>query len=175
MPRILGCDVDDVLLPMTTIHWSDWCKDKYGSGFDAAISHPVKLYGEESLDFWRGEDIYINKQPNKSVVESLESLSKYFDIVFISKLKGQHHRDKVYWLKKHFPFMKGFIGTHEKYLMNGSVTCMIDDLKKNLKGFDNNKRIWFNANIQQDIQCDVAYEFSEWNDKVVKDICDLYL
>lgn len=52
---------------------------------------------------------------------------------------------------------------------------MIDDQQYNLKGFDFDKRIWFNGQYTQKESCETAIDFSVWNDEIVKTICDEYL
>lgn len=125
--RLIGVDVDGVLVDTHSL-------------YKEASKHL-----EDPLDFWRAEDLYDNLTPMNGAVEKLEQLSQYFDIVFISRLKGNHHKSKVGFCKKHFPFMAGFIGTHEKWLMNDSVLAMIDDLPENLIKFDPQKRILFSG------------------------------
>src|SRR5690625_5548503 len=47
-------------------------------------------------------------------------------IVFVSTLKGNHHRSKYYFLNQYFGhIMDGFLGTHEKHYVRGGV--IIDD------------------------------------------------
>lgn len=123
--RQLGVDVDGVLVDTLTLY-------KQAS---------PEL--EDPLDFWRDENLYDNLVPMEASVDKLKGLSRYFDIVFVSRLKGNHHRSKVYWLKKHFPFMTGFVGTHEKWILNASLIAMIDDLEDNLVKFDPQKRVLF--------------------------------
>lgn len=143
--RLIGVDVDGVLVDTHTL-------------YKEASKHL-----EDPLDFWRSEDLYDNLSPIPYAVEKLEQLSKYFGIVFISRLKGNHHRSKVYFCKKWFPFMQGFIGSHEKWLMNDSVVAMIDDLESNLVKFDPHKRVLFGVDVK------------DWEDFNVKAFCDEYL
>lgn len=132
--RLLGIDVDGVVVDTLTLY------------------KQASPQLEDPLDFWRDENLYDNLVPMDGAVEKLEQLSKYFGIVFVSRLKGNHHRSKVYFLKEHFPFMTGFIGTHEKYLLNDSLVAMVDDLEDNLKLFDTNKRVLFGGK-----------DFPDWN------------
>jgi hypothetical protein len=67
-------------------------------------------------------------------------------------------------LKKFFPFMTGFIGTHEKYLLNESLVAMVDDLEDNLSKFEAHKRVLFGQG-----------EYKDWNSFSVKDFCKDYL
>jgi hypothetical protein len=141
-----------------------------GVDVDGVIVDTLSLYKEASkhltdpLDFWRGEDLYDNLVPMKGAVEKLEQLSKYFGIVFVSRLKGNHHRSKVYFTKKWFPFQTGFIGTHEKWILNDSVVAMIDDLEDNLSKFEPHKRVHFGSK-----------DFKDWNTFDISKFCKEYL
>ena len=144
--RLLGIDVDGVCVDTLNL-------------YKQASPHL-----EDPLDFWRDENLYDNLVPIEGAVEKLEQLSKYFGIVFVSRLKGNHHRSKVYFLKKFFPFMTGFIGTHEKFLLNDSLVAMVDDLEDNLYKFDSDKRILFGQG-----------EYKDWNAFDVPKFCKEYL
>ena len=144
--RLIGCDVDGVVVDTHSLY------------------REASKHLEDPLDFWRAEDLYDTLVPMEGAVEKLEELSQYFGIVFISRLKGNHHKSKVGFCKKHFPFMVGFIGTHEKWLMNESVVAMIDDLPENLIKFDSQKRILFGTEGLKD-----------WSEFDVKQFCKEYL
>lgn len=144
--RQLGIDVDGVLVDTISLY------------------KQMSPHLEDPLDFWRNEYLYDNLEPMSGAVEKLEALSKYFNIVFVSRLKGNHHRSKVYWLKKHFPFMTGFVGTHEKWILNDSLVAMIDDLPDNLVKFDREKRVLFGSE-----------SFKDWNIFSVPKFCKEYL
>lgn len=145
-------------------------KRQIGIDVDGVVVDTLTLYKKASpflddpLDFWRDETLYDNLEPMKGAVEKLETLSQYFNIVFVSRLKGNHHRSKVYFLKKHFPFMAGFVGTHEKYILNDSLLAMVDDLEDNLVKFDSEKRVLFGKG-----------QYKDWESFSVKDFCDEYL
>lgn len=144
--RLLGIDVDGVCVDTLTL-------------YKQASKHL-----DDPLDFWRSEDLYDCLEPIEGCVQKLEQLSKYFGIVFVSRLKGNHHRSKVYFLKKHFPFMTGFVGTHEKWILNDSLVAMVDDLEDNLSKFDVDKRIHFGEG-----------EYKDWNTFDVPKFCRNYL
>lgn len=144
--RLIGCDVDGVVVDTHSLY------------------REASKHLEDPLDFWRAEDLYDNLEPMPYAVEKLEQLSQYFGIVFISRLKGNHHKGKVGFCKKYFPFMTGFIGTHEKWLMNDSVVAMIDDLTENLIKFDPQKRILFGVEGLKD-----------WSEFDVPKFCKEYL
>lgn len=144
--RLLGIDVDGVCVDTLTL-------------YKQASKHL-----DDPLDFWRSEDLYDYLEPMEGCVEKLGLLSKYFGIVFVSRLKGNHHRSKVYFLKKHFPFMTGFVGTHEKWILNDSLVAMVDDLEDNLSKFDADKGILFGQG-----------EYKDWNTFDVPKFCKEYL
>ena len=106
----------------------------------------------DSRDYWRLSDIYDEKpeylrpvsglssgvfirwipirpvQPIKGSQRVLKDLkSEGWEILFISHIKGNHHKSKVEWLKRHFPFMDGFIATKEKHYANACCDIFIDD------------------------------------------------
>lgn len=145
-------------------------KRQIGIDVDGVVVDTLNLYKKASpflddpLDFWRDETLYDNLEPMKGAVEKLEALSQYFNIIFVSRLKGNHHRSKVYFLKKHFPFMAGFVGTHEKYILNDSLLAMVDDLEDNLVKFDSEKRVLFGKG-----------QYKDWESFSVEDFCDQYL
>lgn len=146
MNKILGVDVDGVVVDTINLYKEKGC------------------ILEDPLDFWRDEALYDDLLPMEGSVEKLEQLSQYFDIVFISRLKGSHHKSKVYFTKKWFPFQKGFVGTHEKWILNGSVVAMIDDLGDNLIKFDPHKRVHFGQG-----------EYKDWSTFDVAKFCAEFL
>lgn len=85
------------------------------------------LTRNECLEYWRPEGIYDFLNPIKDSVEVLEDLkfTKKCEIIFVSTIKGNHHKSKFYFLKKHFPFMDGLIATKEKEY--AKVDMLIDD------------------------------------------------
>lgn len=155
--RLIGVDVDGVVVDTLSL-------------YKEASKHL-----EDPLDFWRSDNLYDNLEPIPGSVEKLEQLSKYFGIVFISRLKGNHHRSKVYFTKKWFPFQQGFIGTHEKWLMNNSVVAMVDDLSENLTGFDHNKRVKYGFDCMSTSGCVFGYTIKDWESFSVADFCKQYL
>lgn len=155
--RLLGVDVDGVIVDTHSLYAE------------------ARKHLEDPLDFWRAEDLYDNLTPMPYAVEKLEQLSQYFGIVFISRLKGSHHKSKVYFTKKWFPFQIGFIGTHEKWLMNDSVVGMIDDLPANLVKFDYEKRIQFDFDPSNPKGDGAAYVIESWEEFSVEDFCKQYL
>ncbi|RYY51350.1 MAG: hypothetical protein EOO06_01060 [Chitinophagaceae bacterium] len=184
MNRIIGIDVDLTVCPSDRGWWK-WLYEKSLSQSDTfpyfdqcTVEAPFKYnlaeYYENkdsAFDYWRTLE-YSQFEPLQGSVEKLEQLSKYFDIVFISAIKGLHNKEKYYWLKKHFPEMKGYIATKEKFLMNDSVVAMTDDRLDNLQGFDHHKRVLYKTPYEQYVECSVGYTIESWESLDVKDFCE---
>lgn len=154
--KLIGCDVDGVVVSPP---WAEWL-----------LENPHR----DVLDFWRASNLYDSLAPIPGAVLALQEIGKNFDVVFISKLKGYHHASKVKFLKRFFPFMVGFIGTHEKFLLNDSLIAHIDDNMGMLKGFELQKRVLFYSDIIQDSYCDVGYVIPSWEDFNIDDFCVKY-
>lgn len=174
--RIIGVDVDLTVCPSDD-GWREWLGNKYGYVKCPMTEYNFSHYyphADDPFEYWRSLE-YSQFQPLKGSVENLEQLSTYFDIVFISAIKGKHNKEKYYWLKEHFPFLKGYIATKEKFLMNNSVCAMIDDRLDNLQGFDQHKRVFYKTPYSQNETCGVGYVIDDWESFSVKDFCDQYL
>lgn len=100
---------------------------KYDLGWYFGNSTPYKRY--ESVDFFRKEGAYDFAKPVKYSVGCLNRLAEHFDIVFVTKIKGNHHKSKYHWLHRNFPFIKtgnhGVIATNEKWWVKADY--LIDD------------------------------------------------
>jgi len=174
MKRLLGVDVDLVIYP-TDKGWWKYLYDKsvvesdtfpYFDMCTATEPYPYNLgeyynHHPECYDYWRELD-YSNLEAHTSCIEKLEHLSEYFDIVFISSIKGNHTKSKYYKLKQDFPFMKGYMATKEKFLMNNSVVAMIDDRKDILEKFDLEKRVLYSTPYTQTSECPVNFLIESW-------------
>ena len=180
--RLLGVDVDLTVCPSDR-GWWEWCNDRviptdyqYKNSFEKAPYDLAEVFPtiKYPYDYWRELD-YSQFQPIEGSVQALQALSDYFGIVFISRIKGNHTKSKYYWLKEHFPFMTEYVATHGKWVMNNSVVAMVDDRKDVLKGFDKEKRIWFNTPYTQSVECETEIQFDKWGDEIVKTICGRYL
>lgn len=131
MALIAVIDVDLTVFPSDK-HWWDWMFVKMGYMpedfpntthrlLDYNLANEVRDMGYteitkiNSLDFWRQENVYDDMEPLEGSVEALRALHEQgWEIVFVSALKGNHHKSKYNALKKHFPFMDGLVGTKEK-------------------------------------------------------------
>jgi 5'(3')-deoxyribonucleotidase len=126
--------------------------------------------GVDSMDYWRLSDIYDEKpcetplavvhqvytRPIQPLQDSQRVLSKLRDmgweIVFISHIKGNHHKSKVEWLKRHFPFMDGFVATKEKYYANSCFDVFVDDRNKHIMQSKASVNIKFQTPYTQDVE-----------------------
>lgn len=155
MKRQLAIDCDNTVVFMDWISWQH-AQDE--------------MYQYDPLDYWRSSTLYDNLEPTKGAVDAIKELSLHFDIVFVSRLKGGHHRSKVYFLKKWFPFMKGFVGTHEKWLLADSFCALIDDDWNNLDKFPKEKRVLFGSYHEEAMHC-----MYFWDKIQVQRLCELFL
>lgn len=132
----IGVDVDLTVAQSDKI-WFEWLCMKTGirptlplNNINYNLGHYFaqicNTKGVDPLDFWRSTNVYTDMPTVNDSVEVLKELHEMgHEIVFISALKGDHHKSKYYWLKKNFPFMSGFVGTREKDLVD--VDVLIDD------------------------------------------------
>lgn len=186
--RLIGVDCD-LTICRSDLLWVEWlinnCSYSNRETWEGLHSgwkihsYDLGLYFpsiKDPMDYWRELD-YDQFEPIEGSVEALQKLSEYFGIVFISSIKGNHNKSKYYWLKKHFPFMEGYIATKEKYLMGNSVVGMIDDRKSHLAGFDHHKRILFETNYDQKGFEDIYIHksFSDWKQLDIKQLIEEYL
>ena len=176
-PR-LGIDVDNVIV-RTDIHWNCWlmnmCHAMSSKLPEKDIEYNISEYYPEvvnPMDWWRKENLYDRLHPTSDSVRSIDKLSKYFDIIFISTIKGNHHKSKFNFLKKHFPYMKGFLATKEKGLVD--VDIMIEDRATNLDLFpDRVYKVLYKTMYKQD-NPNHGYRAAEgWNE--VYNRCMTYL
>lgn len=150
----IGVDVDNCVVDMIPL-WLNWLNKLTGLdrtlhdvGYDYSLG---ELYREEleplgvcPMDFWRYEGIYDTSDPISDSVRVLEYLAEEegHEVIFISKVMGNHGESKKRFLNAHFPFHSGIVFTENKGLVN--VDVMIDDRNAFLNQFnDNVKKILF--------------------------------
>lgn len=135
---IIGVDVD-LTVVASDIPWFDWCNSKCNHKLDrekliaehGSIPYDFRTIFNfdqptDALAFWNDENIYDELDPLPGVIECLHNLSRYgHEIVFVSKLMGNHFESKKRFLERFFPFMDGFIGTDQKKFAR--VDMLIDD------------------------------------------------
>lgn len=175
---IIGVDVDLTVCDSDLSHW-DWLQQvsKDGDNLcmpEGTLSYDLSSYFNlpnyiDGMEFWRSDDLYDARpcdeelvlsgkhiirrpiQPIKNSVQCLQSLSEQeWKIVFISQIKGSHHKSKYEWLQRHFPFMDGFIATKEKHYVDCDV--FIDDRHNHLNDNNAEWKIKFDTRYEQSVE-----------------------
>lgn len=159
MKKILAVDLDDTVFPSSE-YWHHYLELETKLGIPWSVVEQYynisTLYKDElfkrSLDpmaFWRATNTYDCMIPYQTAQKALEKASKKVDIVFVSALKGGHHKSKYECVKRHFPYMSGFCGTKEKQFIR--CDAIIDDRKNNLELFKDLdvKTIWCKTETEQ--------------------------
>lgn len=147
MNKIICFDVDNTITDsgMWFSCWlmnQSWFLDKFNTSEEAedyawteyTAWEGIGLSDEEiqlAKDWWKQKDLYDDMYPMKGAVEALQELSDMgHTIIFASHCEGDHAKSKVEFLKKHFPFMSGFLATRQKQFVRCDV--LIDDRAYNL-------------------------------------------
>lgn len=75
--------------------------------------------------------LYDNAEPREDILEVLPKLAKSWDIIFVSRIMGNHFCSKVRLVDKYFPFHKGVYGTTKT---KSHIKCgiFVDDCISNL-------------------------------------------
>lgn len=120
---------------------------------------------QRSLDYWRGEQVYDELEPFPNAVETLRRLKeeKGYEIVFVSTIKGNHHKSKFNMVKKFCPFLDGFIATKEKKY--AGVHAMIDDRLDVLERMSKNRIcVQFASRYTQKTDFKPHYVANDWKE-----------
>ena len=142
----IGIDVDIPVVdtPQVWVNWMSSVCEQYENIPVKDPEYNISTYftppeGRDLMDFWRSCTLYDNLTPRKEAVQSIRDLYDAGNrIIFVSSIKGNHHKSKYNFLKKHFPFMSGFIATKEKHYVD--VDVMIDDRTSHLNAFHQQAR-----------------------------------
>ncbi len=155
MRKVIGVDIDGVVV-RSDIEWNKYLMNRANvSGSLLPIDGPIeynlsKYYPNvyDAMEFWRKKDLYDHMEPDLDSIKYLNILSEEYDIIFVTALKGDHHKSKFAFIKRYFPYMKAFLGTKEK----GYVKCdyMIDDRIINLQQFEDTTTIYIDRGYTQD-------------------------
>lgn len=156
---VIAVDVD-LTVVRSDYHWWEWLEKHSNRGlrfeqlknyydYTPFYLESLQRVGLHPMDFWRADDVYDNMLPIGTAPNVLDRLSGKFDIVFVSVLKGNHHKSKFNFLKRHFPFLGGFIATKEKGYVAADI--VIDDRNKYLNQFhDEVLKVKFLTACEQD-------------------------
>ena len=88
------------------------------------------------MNYYRREDLYDNAIPIPESVKVLKELHETgeVDIIFVTAVKGNHHKSKFNFIKRNYDFDFSFVATQEKHKVKLDV--MYDDRAENLVKFD---------------------------------------
>lgn len=137
----IGIDVDIPVVDTPTV-WRTWMISVCSQNPDIPLknsAYNISTYFQapedvDLMEFWRSCTLYDNLSPRRDAVNAIKDLHDAGNrIIFVSSIKGNHHKSKYNFLKKHFPFMAGFIATKEKHYVD--VDVMIDDRTSHLNAF----------------------------------------
>lgn len=104
--------------------------------FKSDTEEGSKVNRKECMYFFdRDNEPYNKVEPYEGAQEALKKLhDNGFNIIFVSHIVGDHFENKLEWVEKHFPFLRGFIGTKQKHLIKGDA--IIDDRHDRLNKVD---------------------------------------
>lgn len=176
----IGVDIDGVALQTSQAWWEyleldtkkslRWDDVKHLYNVASAYSEELKWRGLDGMEFWRQAHLYDHLKPSEGAVETLGWLKgRGHKIVFISALKGQHHKSKVGFIKEWFPFYDAFLGTKEKEYV--SVDVMIDDSNHVLNRFNDENVLLFkfdNHDVQPQNITVAHNTIEKWEELITK-------
>jgi 5'(3')-deoxyribonucleotidase len=179
----IGIDVD-LTLVATDVLWEKWLRDN-GAILDpwwletfAPVEKPYdvsKMFilpdGLDPYAFWRSKTLY----DGLDFLSGAKEVIHYWHvcghkIVFVSAIKGDHHKSKYYLLAENFPYNSGVVFTKEKGLVKLDV--MIDDRDDILNQFDGTKtlKIKFHTPYEQKEPSTAHFTIKDWKDERLKNL-----
>lgn len=178
MKRVAVIDCDQTVVN-TAYSWWQWLELHTKAGYayeDVSLNYNfADVYADvwdkqgktgHPFDYWRGKCVYDSLSPIQGSVEALQALhDKGWDIIFVSAVKGDHHKSKYGFLKEHFPFMAAFIATKEKGYVKADL--VIDDRNKFLNMFDDRETMLIKKITTfdqcEDLNKSLFASFDDWN------------
>jgi 5'(3')-deoxyribonucleotidase len=144
---ILALDVDEPTVSTGKL-WKRYLDSHYTMKAEYRLYQPEQLPYDLSVMYITTEDrtgfeffdnlkLYDNVTPREDALEYLPAISKLYDIIFISKVVGNHFCSKSKFLHKWFPYHKGFYATTRT---KEHVKCdiFVDDCYSNLNDMKEN-------------------------------------
>lgn len=142
---VIAIDVDLTVCKIDVLWWEWLCcitntmkpfpEGEVDYDLSEYFRHELGRAGRDGLDFFRQEGVYDFAEPVAGSVKAIKELKDNgHTILFVSAIKGNHHKSKFLFLQKHFPFMDGFLATKEKQFVKCDV--LIDDRNKFLNLVD---------------------------------------
>lgn len=170
---IIVVDVD-ITLVRTDRAWWKWMEQVTGKELcfspQDVLPYNISTLFEDSapegidlFDYWRDGCVYHTLKPVNGAVECLTELDRQgWHVVFASHIKGFHHKSKVNFLKRWFPFMAGFLATKEKGFIKADA--VVDDRVKFLNQFPSDVKKFLIATPYEQCQepIDDIYEVEDW-------------
>lgn len=171
----IGVDVDLTVVNLVD-DWLSWLNSMTGQSLtkeDCNYDYAIGDYFKEALkpfdlcpkDFWRAGHIYDLAKPIEGSIDYLKLLHKEGnEIIFISKIMGNHAESKKMFLNRYFPFHSGIVFTDEKGLVD--VDVMVDDRIEFLNQFSEDVlKILIKTPYKQNIKPrHVVHERSDWRE-----------
>lgn len=136
--RIAAFDVDGVVVDLSYDWWEFLQQETYfpvpfskvRGSYDFTVHYP-DLPKELGYSFWKCRNLYDYKEPVAGAQEAVERFHDAgFDIIFVSHIEGDHGKSKFDFLKKYFPYMKGYMASREKGYIQPCIA--FDDRLKHL-------------------------------------------
>lgn len=145
--QTIVCDIDNVVVDSGNL-FAEWllmsevylhaCKVSSVDPYENAYTkyNPAKelnISDEKKgilFNWWKSDTLYDNLNPIEGSVDTLNELSKKYNIVFASHIEGNHGKSKVEFIKKWFPMTSAFAATRQKNMVKSVVN--IDDRVEHL-------------------------------------------
>lgn len=124
----IDVDITTVETDKAWLHWLNTYSGKNLTLKDCNYDYNLGKYFPElddPFDFWRDKRLYDGIVPRLDAFKIINELNKVHEIIFVSAVKGDHHKSKYNMLKTYFPEMDGFIATKEKQFVRCDM--LIDD------------------------------------------------
>lgn len=104
---------------------------------------------DNGFEFWNNYFLYENVLPRGDAVEYIPAIAEKFDLIFCTKVIGNHYNSKIEWINKWFPYHKGIIVADTK--QHTKCDILVDDNIANLNSMpDNVQCIRFRADYYQE-------------------------
>lgn len=141
---ILAVDVDEPIV-QTGKMWKRYLDSHYSLKHEYRFTLPdplpynlSELYitteDSDGLEFFDYFKLYDDVTPRDDALLYLPLIADDYDVIFVSKIMGNHYCSKLRMLDKYFPFHKGFYGCDKT---KAFITCdyIVDDCYSNLNDF----------------------------------------
>lgn len=133
MNKIIAVDVDLTVVDSVT-PWVNWYKDLTGDDLGSLSSENNDLETlmknhNDPMKFWRDPKLYDKLEAFEHAKIYLQKIHELgIGIIFVSSCIPEHEESKRHFIRRNFPYSKGFVSTSDKKF----VRCdyFVDDYKK---------------------------------------------